>query len=68
VLPQPLPVAERPEAVHLSYQRLERVRCQVKADVATGRIPGGVLLIARNGEIASLDALGFQDRRSRIRR
>lgn len=36
----------------------------MKADVESKRIPGAVLLIARNARIASLDALGFQDRRS----
>jgi CubicO group peptidase (beta-lactamase class C family) len=34
------------------------------ADVESGRIPGAVLLIARNGKMAWLDALGFQERRS----
>ena len=66
-LSQPLPMAERPEDVGISSQRLERVRRQMKADVESGRIPGAVLLIARNGKIASLDALGFQERRSQTR-
>src|ERR1019366_9972341 len=60
---QPLPVANRPENVGLSFERLERVRRQMKADIESGRIPGAVLLIARNGKIARLDALGFQERR-----
>jgi CubicO group peptidase (beta-lactamase class C family) len=60
-------MAERPEDVGISSQRLERVRRQMKADVESGRIPGAVLLIARNGKIASLDALGFQERRSQTR-
>jgi CubicO group peptidase (beta-lactamase class C family) len=57
-------MAGRPEDVGISSQRLERVRRQMKADVESGRIPGAVLLIARNGKIASLDALGYQERRS----
>lgn len=61
---QPLPVTHRPEDVGVSSQRLERVRRQMKADVDAGRIPGAVLLVARNGKIAVLDAVGFQDRRS----
>ena len=64
VVSQPLPVADRPEDVRISSQRLERVRRQMKVDVESGRIPGAVLLIARNGKIAWLDALGFQERRS----
>ena len=61
---QPLPVANRPENVGLSFERLERVRRQMKADIEIGRIPGAVLLIARNGKTARLDALGFQERRA----
>ena len=61
---QSLPVAKRPEDVGISSQRLERVHRQLLADVEAGRIPGAVLLIARNGKIASLDAVGFQDRTS----
>lgn len=64
-LSQPLPVADRPEEVGISSQRLERVRRQMKVDIESGRIPGAVLLIARNGRIASFDALGFQERRLR---
>jgi CubicO group peptidase (beta-lactamase class C family) len=63
-LGQSLPVANRPEDVGISSQRLERVRRQMQADVDSGRIPGAVLLIARNGKIARLDALGFQERKS----
>jgi CubicO group peptidase (beta-lactamase class C family) len=61
---QSLPVANRPEDVGISSQRLERVRMQMKADVEKGRIPGAVLLIARQGKIAALEAAGFQDRKS----
>jgi CubicO group peptidase (beta-lactamase class C family) len=63
-LAQPLPLASRPEEVGISSQRLERVRRLMKADVENRRIPGAVLLIARNAKIASFDALGFQDRHS----
>ena len=61
---QSLPVANRPEDVGISSQRLERVRMQMKADVEKGRIPGAVLLIARQGKIAALEAAGFQERKS----
>jgi CubicO group peptidase (beta-lactamase class C family) len=61
---QSLPMASLPEDVGLSSQRLERVRTQMKADVEKGRIPGAVLLIARNGKIARLDAVGFQERKT----
>ena len=61
---QSLPVANRPEDVGFSSQRLASVRQQMTADVQSGRIPGAVLLIARNGKIAWLDAVGFQERKS----
>ena len=63
-LSPPLPAANRPEVLGISSQRLERVHEQMKADVASSRIPGAVLLIARHGKIAWLDALGFQERKS----
>jgi len=59
---QSLPVAKR--TVGISSQRLERVRRQMQTDVEKSRIPGAVLLIARNGKIAEFDAVGFQERKS----
>jgi CubicO group peptidase (beta-lactamase class C family) len=61
---QLLPMANRPEDVGISSRRLERLRRQMKADVESKRIPGAVLLLARNGKIASLDVVGFQERRA----
>ncbi len=63
-LAQPLPLAKTPEEVGFSAPRLERLRRQMKADVDSARIPGAVLLLARNGKIAAFDAVGFQDRRA----
>jgi CubicO group peptidase (beta-lactamase class C family) len=61
---QPLPLAKRAEEVGFSSPRLERARGQMEADVESRRIPGAVLLIARDGKIASLMAVGFQERRT----
>ena len=61
---QPLPLAKRPEDVGLSSERLERARRVMQADVESRRIPGAVLLIARQGKIGSLMAVGFQERRT----
>ena len=61
---QSLPVASRPEDVGFSSQRLERTRGALKADVDAGRLPGAVLLIARQGKVAFYDSAGFQDRAS----
>ena len=65
-LGQPLPRASRPEDVGISSERLERLRGKMKADFESRRIPGAVLLIARNGKIAALDTTGFQDRAKQI--
>lgn len=61
---QPLPLTERPEDVGFSSARLERVRDQMSADVKSGRIPGAVLLIARQGKIATFMYVGYQERRT----
>jgi CubicO group peptidase (beta-lactamase class C family) len=63
-LAQSLGVASRPEDVGFSSQRLERTRAVLKADVESKRLPGAVLLIARNGKIAFYDSFGFQIRAS----
>src|SRR5579871_4414389 len=59
---QPLPMAKRPEDAGFSSQRLERTRQAIRADVENKRVPGAVLIIARNGKIVTFDALGFQVR------
>ncbi len=61
-LAQSLPMAAKPEEVGFSSKRLETTRAAYKADVDSKRIPGAVLLIARNGKIAFYDAVGYQDR------
>src|SRR5689334_4319839 len=61
---QPLPRAAKPEDVGISSQRLERIRQQTRADVESRRVPGTVLLIARNSKIAYHEAIGLQDRKS----
>jgi len=59
---QPLPMASRPEDVGFSSKRLETTKAVFKGDVDAKRLPGAVLLMARNGKIAFYDAVGFQDR------
>ena len=59
---QPLPMATHPEDVGFSSKRLETTREVLKADVEAKRLPGAVLLMARNGKIAFYDVVGYQDR------
>lgn len=57
---QPLPAA-RPEQVGLSAERLQMLSEVFKADVAAGKIPGAVLLVARRGKVAWFEPIGSLD-------
>ena len=57
---QALPTAT-PEEVGLSSQKLARVTDVVKAEIAKGRYPGAVALVARRGKVAYFEALGQRD-------
>ena len=57
---QGLPTAT-PEEVGLSSQKLARVTDVVKSEIAKGRYPGAVALVARRGKVAYFEALGQRD-------
>jgi len=57
---QGLPTAT-PEEVGLSSQKLARVTEAVKGEIAKGRYPGAVALVARRGKVAYFEALGQRD-------
>ena len=57
---QPLPTTS-PERVGLSGERLQMLSDVLKADVAANKIPGAVLLVARQGKVAWFDAVGKLD-------
>src|SRR5258708_2796982 len=61
----PLPRA-KPEEVGLSSERLARIGETLKADIAAGRIPGGVIAIARRGNLVALDAYGWRDKEAGV--
>lgn len=61
VAADPLPRAE-PEAVSMLSARLARIDQKLKADVDSGRIPGAVVAIARNGKLVYFKAFGYQDK------
>ena len=61
----PLPRA-KPEDVGLSSERLARIGETLKADIAAGRIPGGVIAIARHGRLVMLDAYGWRDKEAGV--
>jgi CubicO group peptidase (beta-lactamase class C family) len=49
----------------LDAQRLSQIGTRMKALVNDGTIVGAVTLVARQGKVFSLEAVGFQDRESR---
>jgi CubicO group peptidase (beta-lactamase class C family) len=57
-----LPRAESPEQVGLSSERLQRITARLTADVEHGAIPGAVLAIARGGQVAYAESIGYRDR------
>jgi CubicO group peptidase (beta-lactamase class C family) len=57
---QTLAVA-KPEDVGMSSERLARIVTRLRTDAEKGIIPGSVLLVARNGRIATFEATGLRD-------
>ncbi|MFL6256814.1 MAG: serine hydrolase domain-containing protein [Pyrinomonadaceae bacterium] len=52
----------RPEAVGLSSERLKRLSEALNGYVKDGKLPGGVVLVARRGKVAYTEAFGQRDR------
>ena len=50
-----------PEEVGFSRERLNRIADTINADIAKGVIPGGTLLIARNGKLVTHQSFGWLD-------
>jgi CubicO group peptidase (beta-lactamase class C family) len=55
-----LPRAE-PREVQLSAEKLEELKPALQKLVDGGKIPGGVVLVARHGKIAYLTSFGYRD-------
>jgi CubicO group peptidase (beta-lactamase class C family) len=54
---QPLPAAA-PESVGMSKQRLELITKSFREEVAQGRLPGAVVMVARDGKLVYSEAFG----------
>ena len=52
----------KPEETGLSPQRLERIGHVFQQEVDQGRIPGAVLLIARDDKLVYAETFGMQDK------
>ena len=50
-----------PEKVGLSSERLQPLTSALKAEVEKGRLPGVVLAVARKGQLAYIETLGYRD-------
>ena len=57
-----MPRAVGPEEAGFGPERLNRLTEALKSDIDKGTVPGAVVLIARRGKIACLEALGYRDR------
>ena len=51
-----------PEQVGMSPERLGRITSMLKKEIADGKLPGAVVMVARKGKIVYSDAIGFQDK------
>lgn len=51
----------KPEEVGLSSQKLARVTEVINGEIAKGRYPGAVALVARRGKVAYFEAFGQRD-------
>jgi CubicO group peptidase (beta-lactamase class C family) len=51
-----------PEQVGMSLERLGRIASMLKKEIADGKLPGAVVMVARKGKIIYSDAIGFQDK------
>ena len=56
-LAQPLPKAS-PESVGMSQERLAVLSATLKQEVASNRLPGAVVMVARNGKLVYSEAFG----------
>src|SRR3954465_9244790 len=57
----PLP-RPKPEAVGMSSARLARIAPVMNAEIEKGRLPGGVLAIARKGKLVYFEAFGYAEK------
>jgi CubicO group peptidase (beta-lactamase class C family) len=55
-------VTATPEQVGMSTQRLGRIATMLKREIADGKLPGAVVMVARKGKIVYSDAIGLQDK------
>ena len=55
------PTKVAPETVGLSAEGLDRLTAALKAEIAAERLPGAVIAVARQGQLAYFENLGYRD-------
>jgi CubicO group peptidase (beta-lactamase class C family)/C-terminal processing protease CtpA/Prc len=65
-LAQDITSTSDPESLGFSASRLARIAPWYQTQIDAGALPGAVVAIARNGKLAYLQAIGFQDRDKKI--
>lgn len=63
---KPVPKAAPAAQAGVSAARLERLKTELRRYVADGKLPGGVVLVARRGKVALLEAFGQRDREAGV--
>jgi hypothetical protein len=53
--------ADKPEAVGLSSERLQRINQMMQGYIERGQITGGITMVSRRGKIAHFEAQGQMD-------
>ena len=61
VFGQGLPTA-KPESVGMSSERLGRIKTTLQREIDADRMPGAVVMIARQGKLVYSETIGFQDK------
>ena len=61
----PLPRA-KPETVGMSSERLGEIAKVINGDIEKGRLPGGVLAIARKGKLVYFETFGLRDKAANV--
>ncbi len=62
---QSLPSAD-PDEIGLSAERLQRIADTLNREIEDGKLPGAVVVVARNGRVGYFQAFGFLDREAGI--
>jgi CubicO group peptidase (beta-lactamase class C family) len=66
VVGQDLGKLSRPEDASFAVERVGRITAVFQGEVDKGAIPGAVVLLAREGKVVYLQALGYRDREKKM--